>query len=140
MKLMSHRNLSLLGVNITFLASAQDTGGQWSLLEYTAPPQFKGPAPHWHRQTTEAFYIVEGQLCMQIGERVFEAQPGSFVLVAPGEPHVWSNPQTAPCKFLVFVSPSGLENYFEEVAKLMQTEATWPPADMSKVVALAEKF
>jgi oxalate decarboxylase/phosphoglucose isomerase-like protein (cupin superfamily) len=77
---------------------------------------------------------------MQIGERVIEAQPGSFVLVAPGELHVWSNPHTAPCKFLVFVSPSGLENYFDEVAKLMQDEATWPPADMSKVVAIAEKF
>jgi mannose-6-phosphate isomerase-like protein (cupin superfamily) len=140
MKVMSHRTLSLLGVSITFLASAEDTGGHWSLLEYTAPPQFKGPAPHWHKRTTEAFYIVEGQLSMQIGERIIEAQMGSFVLVAPREIHVWSNPQITPCKFLVFVSPSGLEGYFDEVATLMQDEVTWPPADMSKVVALAEKF
>jgi hypothetical protein len=77
---------------------------------------------------------------MQIGKRIIEAPAGSFVLVAPGELHAWSNPQTAPCKFLVFVSPSGLEDYFDEVAKLMQNEATWPPADMSKVVTLAEKF
>lgn len=137
---MIHRTLSLFGVSITFLASAEDTDGQWSLLEYTAPPQFKGPAPHWHKQTTEAFYIIEGQLSMQIGERSIEAQVGSFVLVAPGELHVWSNPQDARCKFLVFVSPSGLENYFDEIAKLMQNEATWPPADMNKVVTLAEKF
>jgi mannose-6-phosphate isomerase-like protein (cupin superfamily) len=136
----NHKTLSLMGVTITFLSSAEETGGAWSLIEYLAPPEFKGPAPHWHKRSTEAFYVVEGHLSLQVGERGVEAKPGDFVLVPPGTVHVWRNPEATPCKFLVFLSPSGLEGYFEAMATLMREETTWPPADMGKVIALAEKF
>jgi mannose-6-phosphate isomerase-like protein (cupin superfamily) len=140
MKTQPRKTMSMMNVHITFLANEEETAGQWSALEYVAPPQFKGPAPHWHKQTTEAFYIVEGELRFQIDEDVKEAKAGEFVVVPPKTVHAWSNPHAAPSKFLVFLSPSGLEKYFEELEVLMREETTWPPADMTKVIALAEKF
>jgi quercetin dioxygenase-like cupin family protein len=130
----------MMGVTITFLLESKDTNGQSSLLEYTAPPQFKGPAPHYHKQATEAFYILEGELHFAVAGKARIAKAGEFVPVAPRTVHAWSNPNDTPCRFLVLFTPGGSEGYFDALQTLMREETTWPPADMSKVMALAEQF
>ena len=136
--------LEIIGIRLSFKATAQSTGGQWALVEYTAPPHFKGPPPHWHKVTTEGFYVVEGQLHLEIGEgeaaRVLEAGPGTFALVPPGTVHVWSNPSEALVKYLFIVSPAGLEGYFLELAELVKNAPSWPLPDMTPVMALAAKY
>jgi mannose-6-phosphate isomerase-like protein (cupin superfamily) len=134
------KTLSMMGVNISFLASGKHTDGAWSLMDYTAPPEFPGPAPHYHKVTMEAFYILEGQLSLKIDGVLTEAKPGQLVIAPPGTVHVWRNPHADPCRFLILFSPSGMEGYFEELATLMREETTWPPQDMTRVTALAEKY
>jgi mannose-6-phosphate isomerase-like protein (cupin superfamily) len=134
------RVLSFMGVTLSFKAVSADTAGQWALIEYSAPPEFKGPPPHWHKQTTEAFYVVEGNLRLQLGEQIIEAVPGAFVLVPPRVVHTFSNAAPRPAKFLVLVSPAGLEGYFGELVELIKSETSWPPADMSKVMELAARY
>lgn len=133
-------SLAMLGIAIGFKAVGADTGGQWSLLEYTAPPQFRGPHLHWHKVTTEAFYVLEGTLRLQLGEETHGIGAGAFALVPPGTLHTWSNPAPEPLKYLVWLSPAGLEGYFGELAELIASETSWPPADMSKVHELALKY
>ena len=33
------------------------------------PPQFSGPPPHWHKITTEIFYVLEGTLTLSAATR-----------------------------------------------------------------------
>ena len=40
-------------------SAAEDTDGRWTLCEYTAPPQFAGPPPHRHKETDEAFFVLD---------------------------------------------------------------------------------
>lgn len=54
--------------------------------------------------------------------------------------HRFSNPGAVACRFLVLVSPAGLEEYFAELAKLIAEEPNWPPADMGGVLALTARF
>lgn len=132
--------LTLMGVELCFKAVSADTAGAWALLEYNAPPHFKGPALHWHKVTHEAFYVLSGAVTFSLGERVFRGEAGSFVHIPAGVLHTFSNPDHAPARFLTFVLPGGFEEYFKELAALAQSEPTWPPQDMSKVLALYEKY
>ena len=109
-------HLAVGGASISILADAAATGGLFAVVDYTAPPGFPGPPPHRHRETADIFYVLEGTLAMQVGGEPVTATPGSFVMVAPGTVHTFSNPFDAPARFLNVVSPGGFEQYFRELA------------------------
>lgn len=132
--------LEFMGVHVRCLVSAEETGGDWTLLEYTAPPRFAGPAPHVHRRTTELFYVVRGKLTLEADGVTREVGTGELVPVRPGVVHRFSNPGSQPCRFLVQVSPPGIEDYFEEMARLLAAAPQWPPADLRPLLALGERF
>lgn len=136
------RTLELLGVRITFLVTAADTGGAWSLLEYTAPPRFTGPAPHYHERTTELFHVLGGELTMRLGEDASETRtltPGGLALVPPGAVHAFRNDTDTPVRFLIQFTPGGPENYFVELDDLMKSAPSWPHADLRPVAELAAR-
>ena len=132
--------LEMLGVRIRFLVSADETAGAWSLLEYTAPASFAGPAPHYHGSTTELFYVLEGNLTLEANGTSQVLTPGGLALVPPAVTHRFSNPAPEPCRFLIQLSPAGVEGYFAEMAKLIRNAPAWPLPDMRSVVALAEQY
>jgi mannose-6-phosphate isomerase-like protein (cupin superfamily) len=132
--------LSLFGNTLTFLARGEDTQGAWSLLLYTAVPRFPGPPLHWHDHTTERFYVLSGTLTFYLHGERSKASAGSFVLVPPGVVHKFANETDEPVSFLMYLSPSGFEDYFNELAQLIATEPIWPPTDISKVERLTAKY
>lgn len=132
--------LSFLGVDLAFKVSSADTNGAWALLEYVAPPNFAGPPPHWHKNTSEAFYVLEGTVAFRKDAEVFKGEPGAMVYIPTGVLHTFSNKEDKPARFLTFLSPGGFEEYFKELAALVQSEPSWPPQDVSKVLALYEKY
>ena len=134
------KTISLLGVTIRYMTTRADTQGAWSLLEYTAPPHFAGSPLHWHRRTAEAFYVLEGAVTIQVGERTIKAAAGAFVLVPTSVVHTFSNPEDELARFLTLVSPGGFERYFEELAALVKSEPQWPPADPRKLAVLGAKY
>lgn len=132
--------LEVMGTRIRFLVSKEETAGAWSLLEYTAPAGFPGPAPHYHARTTELFYVLEGRLTLEHGGAARVLDPGSLALVPPGVPHRFSNPGAEPCRFLIQLSPGGMEGYFTELAGLVRSAPAWPLPDMRPVAELAARF
>jgi mannose-6-phosphate isomerase-like protein (cupin superfamily) len=134
------KSISLFGVTITYKALRADTQGAWSLIEYAAPPQFTGPQPHWHRRTVEAFYVLDGTVTFQVGDRSHRAPAGSFLMIPTGVVHTFSNPEESPAKFLTLVAPGGLERYFEELALIARSEVHWPPSDPQTLNALGAKY
>jgi mannose-6-phosphate isomerase-like protein (cupin superfamily) len=132
--------MELLGVRIRFLVTAADTRGAWNLLEYTAPPRFAGPAPHFHGRTGELFYVLEGELALECGDEAEVLGPGGMALVAPRTVHRFSNPADAPCRFLVHLSPAGVEEYFHALGEIVRDAPEWPRPDMRPVATLAERF
>ena len=131
--------VSMMGVTITYKVVGAQSDGQWLVMEYTAPPQMPGPPPHEHKITTEIFYVVEGVLAVQAGGQTTQLGAGGVAFVPPGTPHSFSNSGDAPAKFLLIASPAGLEMYFSEMGDLLKNETSWPPQDMSQVIALMAK-
>ena len=63
---------------MAFKASGKDTGGAYALTDSVVPPG-GGPPPHLHHREDEAFWVLEGELEVTVGETTFRAGAGSFV-------------------------------------------------------------
>ena len=59
---------------MTFLATGEETQGQFALIEAAAR---KGnvPPPHIHSREEETFYVLEGELTVFAGEKRIKASP-----------------------------------------------------------------
>src|SRR5215510_16554602 len=72
------RSVWYSGWLLTFLATGDDTRGQFALMEQVAR---KGNVPprHIHHREDETFYIVEGEMTFFVGDETIKATPGTVV-------------------------------------------------------------
>ncbi|KAA3660144.1 MAG: cupin domain-containing protein, partial [Chloroflexi bacterium] len=126
---------------VTAKVKSVETGGRWSLVEYVAPPHFTGPPPHFHREMSESFYVLSGELSVAVENEVSTHSAGSFVNVPAGMTHTFANQLDHPTTFLIWMSPGGFEQYFADLHQLIATEGgQWPLSDMRKVAVIEQKY
>ena len=123
------------GHKVTHKLYGADTDGAYSLLEVELDGD--GPPQHIHKAEDEAFYVLEGEIKVLLGERTFKATAGSFVLIPRGTVHAFSRIGQEPAKFLAIFSPAGFEKCFDEAVDLDVTDTE---AYVAKANALAEKY
>jgi quercetin dioxygenase-like cupin family protein len=59
-----------------------------------------------HRHSfEESFYILEGNVRLEAGEKTQELGPGHFGLIRTGTPHAWSNAEDGPVRWLEMQAP-----------------------------------
>jgi len=124
----------------TFKATAEQTGGRFSLVEQMAPGGLATPL-HVQPEDDESFYILEGELTFYLEDgQPIPASVGSFVHVPRGTPHAFRvNSETA--RMLVLTTPQH-ERFFRaagEPARARTLPLEGPP-DMEKVEAAAQEF
>jgi mannose-6-phosphate isomerase-like protein (cupin superfamily) len=81
------------------IAEWRDPGGP------AGPPRLIAPR-HVHHSDDEAWYVLEGTLVVQVGDKNVEAAAGSAVLVPRGTPHTYWNPGLAPARYLLVMTPN----------------------------------
>ena len=62
------RTVAVFGDVYRFLAMGDDTDGKYALWEAVVPPG-GGPPPHVHSREEEGFYVLEGEITLQVGDR-----------------------------------------------------------------------
>jgi len=107
-------------------ATGAETAGAYAAVEFAAPPGDVPPPRHVHHRTTEAFYVIDGALCIVLDDREVTADAGSFVTVPPGVVHTFAVRGDAPARFLVIVSPPEFVGYFQEMLGLTSTAGSGP--------------
>ncbi len=60
--------------------------------------------PHLH-SFEESFYILEGTILAEIGERSYALGPGHYGLISTGVQHAWRNTGAAPVRWLEMQAP-----------------------------------
>jgi quercetin dioxygenase-like cupin family protein len=105
---------------VRYLATADDTNGQWSLVELMEKPGYKTRL-HRHIYTDEAYYVLEGVLTAQVGDKRYDLPAGSYILIPHGTPHAQGNLGKVPVRVLLTVTPSGFEESFRDRAELIKT-------------------
>ncbi len=116
--------LTFMGMKIAYKVCGADTDGAWALLESVLPPHFTGLPLHWHEQTHQGFYVLEGRVTFQLGAQIFIADPGAFVDVPTDVLHTFFNQQEQPARLLEIITPGGLEDSLKELVALAQSEPT----------------
>jgi quercetin dioxygenase-like cupin family protein len=71
-------------------------------------PGEKGPDPHVHRQHSDAFYVLEGEVEFGLGPEVVRIAggPGTFACAPPNVTHTFKNASDATAVFLNVHAPS----------------------------------
>jgi mannose-6-phosphate isomerase-like protein (cupin superfamily) len=67
------------------------------------PPRLIAP-PHVHYQDDEAWYVLEGALCVRSGDKIIEAAAGAGVFVPKGTPHTYWNPGPGRLRYLLVMT------------------------------------
>ena len=119
------------GIQIKFLATGESTAGAYTALRYRLPGRRAGAPPHYHKKTTESFYVLEGRLTMLRGGQWVTVDPGTMVTILPGEVHGFRNDYEDAVTFLGFASPAGIEKFLTGLVELVRAAGEWPPKDPS---------
>jgi len=111
------KTYSIGGSPIVYKVRGVETGSRFEITESTLPPDFGGVPAHVHHDTDHAFYVLEGDLTVQIGDEVYSGGPGTCMFSPRGMGHAFSNPALARCRYLQIDSGPGREQFFEELAR-----------------------
>lgn len=133
----------VLGDLYTFKAVSEETDGKYALLELVIQPQNSTP-PHIHSREAEAFFIEDGDVEFQLGDRTLVATSGTFVHSPPGQRHQITNVGSQPAKVLCWATPAGVEKFFAAIGTKVEDPNAPPPpvtpADIEKVMLLAPQY
>ena len=88
-----------------------------SVVEHPVAGRLLVP-PHVHQNHDEWSYILEGRIGARVGDDEFIAPTGSYILKPRQIPHVFWNPDDRPARILEIITPSGLEEMFEQFGQL----------------------
>src|ERR1700680_294834 len=137
------RTIAVAGDVYRFLATGEDTNDKYALWEAIVPPG-GGPPPHVHSREEEGFYILEGEITLQVGDERLVASAGMFANMPVGTPHSFKNETDRPAMMLISVAPAGLEQMFFEVGvPVSQGASTAPPPtneEIEKMLAVAPRY
>jgi mannose-6-phosphate isomerase-like protein (cupin superfamily) len=114
--------------NITILvrASAEQTGGSFSLFE-EMPPMVDTPL-HVHEREDELFYVLEGEHVVQVGDKEFRLGPGGVAFGPRGVPHAQRRVVPGEGRLLVLTAPGGFDGFFRRLAGAHEAGALGPDA------------
>jgi quercetin dioxygenase-like cupin family protein len=88
-----------------------------SLLEFVVEPGGSVDL-HLHRHHSDSFYVLEGELELQVGDEVVVAPAGSYVLAPPHVVHRFRNTSPSPARALNIHTPGGFAEYRRELQAL----------------------
>src|SRR5918911_3542038 len=122
-------------------ATGEQTGGSFSLIDNVGPADGESPY-HVHHNEDEAFYILEGEITVYVGDEKIKAEPGTWVYGPREVPHGFRIEGDLPARFLLLYTPAGFEQFFVEAGESAK-EPTLPPAEpphMKRLMSVAPKY
>ncbi len=103
---------------VKFKVATEDTHGSLFLIEHDNLNK-GGPPRHFHPDQDEWFYVMQGELLVEIGEERMRLHAGDSVIAPRKVPHVWAFVGETPGAMLVGWTPAGkMEAFFREITKV----------------------
>jgi quercetin dioxygenase-like cupin family protein len=123
--------LWFVGTLATIRVPGEAVDGRFALIEFLFP-RHASPPLHTHPQD-ESYFVLEGRLTVQAGERRFELEAGAAAVVPMGVAHTF-RVDSDTARVLVLSTPAGLERFVRDGAVPAST-STLPPADAPRPTA-----
>jgi quercetin dioxygenase-like cupin family protein len=132
-----------MGALMQFKATSEDTGNAFWLAEQTSHQGYASPV-HLHTREDETFYVLDGELSIEIDGVLHRPGPGATVFAPRNLAHSYKV-ESATARWLVLGTPGGFDGWFFETGQ-PAGELTVPefnPADFpdfGEVIASVERF
>ena len=118
----SGERLEVRGTTIVIRASADTTGGAFTLFEEETP--VLDTSRQVHRETDELYYVIEGEHVFVCGDRESTVGPGGTLFLPHGVPHSHRRVVPRTGRLLCLTSPAGFEGFFRVLAEAGRTGAS----------------
>jgi len=127
--------------NVRFVATGAVTNGQYGAFQYDMAPRAGGPAAHYHKTFSEAFFIMEGTVRLYNGEEWVDATKGDFLHVPEGGIHAFRNEADEAASMLILFSPAPpREEYFKALAELADSGQQLTPEQATEFFAKYDQY
>lgn len=132
-----------MGALMVFKATSEQTGGQFWLAEQTSNNGYASPV-HMHTREDETFYVLDGEVSIEVGQTMHIAGPGETVFAPRGLPHSYKV-ESSVARWLVLGTPGGFDGWFFDTGKPAErlTVPAFNPADFpdfADVIASVEAY
>jgi mannose-6-phosphate isomerase-like protein (cupin superfamily) len=107
--------------------TAEQTNGLLSIIEITEGPNAQGPL-HVHHREDEGFWILEGDVTIEIGDETVHAHAGEFAFGPRGIPHRYAVGPDG-CRMLFIMTPGGFERLVRDMSVPAASRTLPPPSD-----------
>jgi quercetin dioxygenase-like cupin family protein len=107
------------------LADSDDTDGAVNANRTVLDRGTDGPPPHFHRQSSEIFFVLSGALEALAGDRVLTLEHGDFLSIPPHVPHSFWAPNDSSSDVLILFAPAIQERfeYFRLAERVLKGQA-----------------
>jgi quercetin dioxygenase-like cupin family protein len=101
---------------ILFKVATRDTNGGLFIIEHVNLVK-GGPRLHLHPYQDEYFYVMEGEVLFQVGDKQMKLHAGDSIVGPRGIPHTFSAVGSTPGHMLIAFTPAGkMEQFFRDSA------------------------
>jgi quercetin dioxygenase-like cupin family protein len=117
------------------LLRSEQTGDRLSVVENTLPAGLEGPPVHTHN-FDETFYVLDGELTVQLEGEIITARHGDLVFAPRGAPHTLANLSAAAVRYLLIFAPAGFERFLARrtAAQAGSAPPAWALAHAPEVI------
>jgi mannose-6-phosphate isomerase-like protein (cupin superfamily) len=126
-------------------SSGKDTNRGFSLVEVVEHEGAIAPL-HVHHNEDEAFWVLEGSLTFEVGDKTLKAEAGSFLFGPKDIPHRYTVDK-GPARLLFIIAPSGFEDFIRETSEPAATPTLPPPPEapptdeeMEQLMPIVQKY
>lgn len=120
---------AFFGTTATIKVSAEQTGGEMSLVEVDVPPNFGAPL-HVHYSEDETFWILDGRATVEVGDQRIEAGAGDCLFGPRDIPHRFDTGEEG-ARMLFLLTPGGFDEFVREASD---------PANEDRIPEIVKKY
>ena len=113
-------------LNAVFKADDQETQGRFSISEWWLDARHEGPGAHKHDENEEVFYVLEGVVCIFIGEQWHTMPKGSLCIIPRGVMHDFRNESFERTGLLNIFLPGGFESMMPAIVDWYRANPALP--------------
>ena len=114
------------------------TSATYSLLDIQTAEQ-QGPPPHAHHREEESFFVLDGELAVELEGRHISLKAGEFLHIPIGARHSYKAVSPRGARHLTQLVPGGLEQFFRAIGH-EDNAAHDRNQDIRKLLELAPQY
>jgi mannose-6-phosphate isomerase-like protein (cupin superfamily) len=111
------QSLNILGTEVLVKLADTDTHGAAAIFHQIVPP-LSGPPLHRHSYEDEWFYVLNGEITIEVDGERSVLSAGSSAFVPRGTAHTFQNFHNSPAEMLAIATPGRFNLFSQEIASL----------------------